>query len=164
MRFLIHERRGTSFLWGKTHGLSLHSVNVIFLSSQLRKSWRFVLRCFNVSTFFGMLRCFLDDEVLLNNCLKKKKFSGEAARVQISRALALAGCDCSERANAGKVFPPSAPFSRHFQIFVLRPVRGHLVRLATTSSAFPPKDAETMRRARSHCGDAAYRGLSGNQI
>ena len=36
--------------------------------------------------------------------MKEKKLSGEAVRAQLSRTLALAGCDCSERANAGKVF------------------------------------------------------------
>ena len=95
--------------------------------------------------------------------MKEKKLSGEAVRAQLSRTLALAGCDCSERANVGKVFPPSGPFSSSFsEIFVLCQVRGYLVRLATTSSAFPPKDAETMRRARSHCVDAAYRSMSEN--
>ena len=43
--------------------------------------------------------------------MKEKKLSGEAVRAQLSRILALAGCDCSERANVGKVFPPSGPFS-----------------------------------------------------
>ena len=70
----------------------------------------------------------------------------------LSRALALAGCDRSERASVGKVSRPPHPSLRFFRDFVLCQVRGHLVRLATTSSAFPPKDAETMRRARSHAG------------
>ena len=105
-----------------------------------------------------MLRCFLDDEVLSNNRLIKKKFSGEAARVQISRALALAGCDCSERANAGKVFPPSAPFSRHFQNFRSSPSAG---------ASCPPRDDELSFSAQGRRDDEAGekslrgRGVSG---
>ena len=36
--------------------------------------------------------------------MKEKKLSGESLRAQLSRTLGLAGCDCSERANVGKVF------------------------------------------------------------
>ena len=75
----------------------------------------------------------------------------------LSRALALAGCDRSERASVGKVSRPPHPSLRFFRDFVLCQVRGHLVRLATTSSAFPPNDAETMRLARSPCGVAVKR-------
>ena len=44
--------------------------------------------------------------------MKEKKLSCEAVRAQLSRTLALAGCDCSERANVGF-------FSSFSKIFVL---------------------------------------------
>ena len=91
--FVIHERRGTSFLWRKRMVCFVNSVNGSFHSSHFRMSWRFVFRCFIVRV----------KKIKKKNGRKRRrrlissKLSGEAVRAQQSRALALAGCDCSER-------------------------------------------------------------------
>ena len=79
--------------------------------------------------------------------MKEKKLSGEAVRAQLSRTLALAGCDCSERANAGKIFPPSAPFSSSiFQRFRSLPSAG---------ASCPPRDDELSFSAQGRRDDEA---------
>ena len=90
--------------------------------------------------------------------MKEKKLSGEAVRAQLSRTLALAGCDCSERANVGKVFPPSAPFSSSFSNFRSSPSAG---------ASCPPRDDELSFSAQGRRDDEAGekslrgRGVSG---
>ena len=83
--------------------------------------------------------------------MKEKKLSGEAVRAQLSRTLALAGCDCSERANAGKVFPPSAPF--FFVIF--RNFRS----LPSAGASCPPRDDELSFSAQGRRDDEARVGF-----
>ena len=77
--------------------------------------------------------------------MRKKKLSGEAARVQVSRALALAGCDCSELANVGKLFLPSAPF------VIFRNFRS----LPSAGASCPPRDDELSFSGQSRRDDEA---------
>ena len=131
----------------------VNSVNGSFHSSHFRMSWRFVFRCFIVRVKRRKNKENKEkEEGKRRRRFISSKLSGEAVRAQQSRALALAGCDCSERQRRKSFHALRTLFSSFSDIFVFCQVRGHLVRLATTSSAFPPKDAETMRRARSRAG------------
>ena len=68
--FCIHERRGASFLCGKTHGLSRQLCHEIF-SSHFRKSWRFRSSLFSLYTF--CFRVLLIRADLSNSRLRPKQ-------------------------------------------------------------------------------------------